>query len=228
MHAASTPTFPRPSAPALTVWLIRIAYTSAFVAVLLASLGLIGAAMFELNYQGRIYPGVRAWGVDLAGLTPTEAALALSSAFTYPASPAFTLHDGARTWTATPAELGLTFDLPATVNAAYSLGRSGRWPADWIAQFATWYSGAQVSPVVVYDQSRTLAYLASIAQIVYLSPAEASLVAEGTNVTTTPGQIGRQLDVTAAALAIRNSLFTLGAADIPLTIIETPPLEGEK
>jgi len=224
--ASHTPTLPHLRTPALplSVWLIRVAYTSAFVLALLLSLGVMGAAAFQLRYHGRIYPGVHAWGVDLSRMTPTEAALALSSAFTYPASPAFTLHDGGRTWTATPAELGLTFDLPATVNAAYSLGRSGRWPADWIAQFATWYSGAQVSPVVVYDQSRTLAYLASIAQIVYLSPAEASLVAEGTQVTTTPGQIGRQLDVTAAALALRSQLLALGAADIQLTIIETPPL----
>lgn len=226
MALNSTATLPHPRAPtiALTLWLIRIAYTSAFVAVVGVSLGLVGAALFELNYQGRIYPGVRAWGVDLSGMTPTEAALALSAVFTYPQSPAFTLRDGDRTWTATPAELGLTFDLAATVNGAYHVGRAGQWPADWIAQFETWYFGAQVAPVVVYDQSRTLAYLAAVAQDVYRAAVEASLAAEGGNVTATPGQIGRQLDVTAAALALRGQLMTLGAADRPLTFIETPPL----
>jgi vancomycin resistance protein YoaR len=194
------------------------------VLAVLLSLGIMGMAAFDLRYRDHIYPGVRAWGVDLSGLTPTEAAFALSAAFTYPGSPAITLRDGARTWTATPAELGLTFDLAATVNAAYSIGRSGRWPADWIAQIETWYFGAQVSPVAVYDQSRTLDTLARIAQEIYLAPAEASLVAEGTKVTTAPGQIGRQLDVTAAALALRETLMRLGSADLPLTILETPPL----
>ncbi len=226
MQASSAPGFSQSRVPTLplSVWLIRAAYTSACVLAVLFSLGVMGAAAFQLRYHGRIYPGVHVWGVDLSRMTPTEAALILSSTFTYPQSPAFTLHDGGRTWAATPADLGLTFDLPATVNAAYSVGRSGQWPSDWIAQFETWYLGAQVAPVVVYDESRTLAYLANIAQVVYLSPTEASLVAEGTQVTTTPGQIGRQLDVAAAALAIRNSLLALGTADIPLAIVETPPL----
>jgi vancomycin resistance protein YoaR len=224
MQALShTPVRPHTDTP-LALWLIRVAYTSAFVLALLLSLDVMGAAAAQLKYQGRIYPGVHLWGVDLSGMTPTEAALALSTAFTYPTSPAFTLRAGGRTWTATPAELGLTFDLSATVNGAYSVGRAGRWPADWIAQFKTWYFGAQVSPVVVYDQSRTLAYLANIAQAIYLSPAEASLVAEGTQVATTPGQIGRQLDVAAAALALREQLMRLGAADVQLAIVETPPL----
>jgi vancomycin resistance protein YoaR len=224
MHAA--PAFPRPRAPALplSLWLIRLAYTSAAVIAILLSLGVMGVALFQLDYQGRIYPGVRAWGLDLSGLTPSQAALALASAFDYPQTPAFIFRDGDRAWTATPAELGLAFDLASTVNAAYRVGRSGQWPADWIAQFEAWYFGTQVSPVAVYEQSRTLDYLAGIAQDVYREAREASLATDGTSVTTAPGQIGRQLDVTAAALAVREQILRLGAGEVALKVIETPPL----
>jgi vancomycin resistance protein YoaR len=182
------------------------------------------AGFFDLNYRGRIYPGVHAWGHDLSGMKPEEAALALSGAFNYPQSSAITLHDSEHTWSPTPAHFGATFDLTTTVLRAYRVGRSGNPFADWAEQFTAWYSGVQVAPVLAYDESRALAYLTGIADEVFRPTVEASLSANGTTVTTTPGQIGRQLDVRATLDELRPVLFSLGAADLPLRFVETPPL----
>jgi len=203
MEAHSIPTLPHspapalPRSPALLTWLLRLAYTCFFVGVIFASLAAIGAALFNLGYGERIYPGVRALGLDLSGMTAAEAAVAISGVFIYPQSSAFTFHEGGSVWAATPAELGVTLNLPATVNAAYSVGRSGNVLANWFEQFEAWYFGKQIAPVVTYDESRTLAYLNQVGEIFFLPAREASLVAEGTRVTAAPGQIGRQLDVTA-------------------------------
>jgi len=224
MQSDLAPTFPRAHTPTLFTWLIRFAYTSASMAVIFASLGVIGAAAFNLSYSDRIYPGVRALGIDLSGMTAAEAAVALSGAFTYPQSPAFTFHEGEHAWTATPAELGVALNLHATVNAAYAVGRSGNILADWLDQFEAWYFGWQIAPVVTYDESHTLAYLKQLGEVFFQPTREASLVAEGAKVTATPGQIGRQLDVIATATVLRASIMRLAPADMSLQYAETPPL----
>ncbi len=232
MHTSTSyPTLPhrpeRAGGAPLAVWLARVAIAAGFMLAVSLALALMIAAAYGLRYRGLIYPGVSAWGVDLSGMPADEAAMRLSSAFSYPSSPAVVFRDGdepgARAWTATPAQLGLTYDLPATVNAAYRVGRSGNLLADALAQFDAWYTGRQVSPVAVYSEQQTTIFLNNVAQEVNRPAVEASLTAEGTTITATPGQIGRQLDVAATAAQVREPLLALGSAQIPLVIIETSP-----
>jgi vancomycin resistance protein YoaR len=190
----------------------------------LAAAALALVASFGLRYRDVIYPGVSAWGVDLSGRTPAEAAVALAGAFDYPAQTAVTFRDGAQAWTATPDQLGLRLNLARTVNAAYDVGRSGNLFADAWATFRAWHGGVQVSPVAVYDEAETVIYLNAVAQVVFVPTIEASLTAEGTTITTTPGQIGRQLDVLATAAEVKPILLGLGRGEVDLAFIETPPL----
>ena len=217
----------RPAVP-VTVWLARLGLAVVFVGAIFGSLGLGAAALFSLNYRQQIYPGVRAWGVDLSGRTPEDAAAALTGAFTYPQQPGFTFRDvdtpNGKTWTATPAQLGLRFDLAATIADAYSVGRTGNPLVDAWQILHTWYAGQQVSPVLVYNAGQANVYLNGIAQQVFAPTVEATLTATGSEIATTPGQIGRQLDVLATAAAIRPALLGLRRADIPLKFIQTPPL----
>src|SRR5262245_24402175 len=229
--SAQYPTAPaaEPEARAVpfTVWLARLLIASGFMAIVVGAVALMGLAGYALSYRGVIYPGVSAWGVDLSGMTPAEAAAALSAAFDYPSKPAFVLRDNgpsARLWSATPAQLGVTFDLPASVSAAYEVGRSGNVLVDAAQVFQSWHGGVQVSPVVKYDEQQIVVFLNNVAQEVFVPVAEATLSASGTTVTTTPGQIGRQLDVLATSAQLREPLLRLGAADVPLVIVETPPL----
>src|SRR5205807_7034490 len=101
----------------ITVWLARLGLAVVFLGAIFGALGLAGASFFSLNYRKVIYPGVSAWGVDLSGRTPEDAAAALTAAFTYPQTPAISFRDvdtpNGKTWTATPAQLGLRFDLAA-------------------------------------------------------------------------------------------------------------------
>jgi vancomycin resistance protein YoaR len=187
--------------------------------------GIAGAAIYELSYRGRIYPGVQAWGVDLSDKTPEAAAAALLEAFPYPRAPAFVLWDGAEQRQVSPAELGVQFDVAATVSQAYAIGRSGDLIADWRAQYAAWHSGAQVAPVMVHDEAQMAAYLNALAQAKYVPVVEASLQAEGTQVTATPGRIGRQLDVPALMQTLRGHITNLDRAIVvELPFVESAPL----
>jgi len=219
-HPASVPAS---SAP-LGVWLVRAATTLGLMVVIMAALALTGATVFELSYRGRIYPGVRAWGVDLSGQSPEAAALALTAAFTYPSNPAFLLSDGQTERTFAPRDLGVTFDVGETVLRAYRIGRSGNLLADWQAQFQTWHAGAEVAPVLVWDEARTLAVLDSLAAETFRPVVEASLQAQGTDVVATPGQVGRSLDVPRVTAALRGHLARVEKAALALPFVETMPL----
>ncbi len=223
----TTEAMPRQPAASVAIWLARLAITVGFVAAIFASLGLGGAAIISLNYRQVIFPGVHAWGVDLSGRSPAEAAVALTAAFKYAQQPAITFRDadtpGGKTWPATPAQLGLRFDLAATVASAYSVGRTGNPLVDAIQVFGAWYAGWQVSPILVYNADQAQVFLNGIAQEVFAPTVEATLAANGSSVTTTPGRIGRQLDVLATATAVRPVLLSLGRAELSLRFIETPP-----
>jgi vancomycin resistance protein YoaR len=206
------------------VWLVRLGLASAFMVLMLAAAALTLVAAFGLRYRDVIYPGVSAWGVDLSGRTPAEAAATLAGAFEYPGQAAVTFRDGEQAWTATPVQLGLTVDLARTVNAAYDVGRGGNVLVDAWATFRAWHSGVQVSPVAVYHEAQTVVYLNAVAQLVYVPTVEAALTAEGTSITATPGQIGRQLDVLATAAEVKPLLLGLDRGEVALVFIETPPL----
>jgi vancomycin resistance protein YoaR len=212
----------------ITVWLARLGITVIFLGAIFGAVGLAGASLISLNYRRAIYPGVSAWGVDLSGRTPEDAAAVLTAAFTYPQKPGITFRDvdtpNGKTWTASPAQLGLRFDLAATISAAYSVGRSGNPILDAWDMYSAWYAGRQVSPVLVYNGDRAQVFLDGIAQQVFAPTVEATLSASGSDIHTTPGQIGRQLDVLATAAAVRPPLLSLSRADIPLKFIQTPPL----
>ncbi|MDW8328266.1 MAG: VanW family protein, partial [Anaerolineales bacterium] len=208
----------------LNLFIARLIASVVVVGTVFVSLGVAAAALFDLAYRGRIYPGVQAWGIDLSGLRPEEAALALTAAFTYPQNDAFILADGSIRRTVRPADLGVTFDVGATVLAAYNIGRSGDLLADWRAQYAAWHDGVQIAPVIKVDRARTAAYLDALARETFKPVIEASLRAEGINIIAEPGQVGRELDVRALEQTLLGHIARVEKAGLTLPFIETAPL----
>ena len=64
---------------------------------------------FELYHSGRFYPGVRVWGVDVGGMRPAQAAVALELALALD-EPSVTLRGPDRSWGVRPTDLGLRLD----------------------------------------------------------------------------------------------------------------------
>ncbi|MBP7690405.1 MAG: VanW family protein [Anaerolineales bacterium] len=220
---APTLSLPRASVPR-SVWLLRLLLALVTVGAVAGALTLAGVALYDLAYRGRIYPGVRTAGVDLSGLKPEEAALALAGRVVYPQQPAFILSDGELERTYTPGDLGVSFDVGATVLAAYQVGRAGQWPADWQAQYQAWHAGAEIAPVLVLDEGRTRTVLERLADETYRPVVEASLQAQGTTVTATPGQVGRALDLEAVLAELRGHLLRTEKAALALPYLDTAPL----
>src|SRR5215216_6859383 len=107
---------------------------------------------YQLLYAGRIFPGVSVAGVDLSGMTPSDAAVKLNQALAFSTSGKILFRDGEKAWIATPAQLGMVFDPSSSARTAYKLGRSGGLFGALSGQIRAGGGEVSVPPVIVFDQ----------------------------------------------------------------------------
>ncbi len=188
-----------------------------FIVIVAGTLG------YQLLYAGRIFPGVSVAGVDLSGLSPSDAAVKLSQTLSYPISGKILFRDGEKAWVASPAELGMVFDPSSSAATAYSLGRSGGLFGALSGQIRAGGFGIQVAPVIIFDQRVAYQYLSQISTQINQSVVEASLSLDGTNVVAQPGQVGRELKVDATLVYLGAQLQTFSDGEVPLVIQELQP-----
>jgi len=178
---------------------------------------------YQLLYAGRIFPGVSVAGVDLSGMTPSDAAVKLNQALSYPISGKVLFRDGEKAWVATPAELGMVFDPTSSAVTAYGLGRSGGLFGALSGQIRAGGVGVNVAPVVIFDQRVAYQYLNQIASQIDQPMVEAGLSLQGTNVVATPGQIGRELKIDATLIYLGAQLQTFSDGEVPLVVQDIQP-----
>lgn len=178
---------------------------------------------YQLFYAGRIFPGVSVAGVDLSGLTPSDAAVKLNQALSYPIMGKVLFRDGEKAWIATPAQLGMVFDPSSSALTAYHLGRSGGLFGALSGQIRAGGKGVSVPPVMVFDQRVAFQYLSQIASQLNQPMQEASLKLNGTNVDAQPGQVGRELKIDATLIYLAAQLQTFTDGEVPLVVQEIQP-----
>lgn len=178
---------------------------------------------FQLFYAGRIFPGVSVAGVDLSGLTPSDAAVKLNQALSYPITGKILFRDGEKAWIATPAQLGMVFDPSSSALTAYHLGRSGGLFGALSGQIRAGGRGVSVPPVIVFDQRVAFQYMSQISTEINQPMLEASLKLNGTNVDAQPGQVGRELKIDATLVYLAAQLQTFSDGEVPLVVQEIQP-----
>jgi vancomycin resistance protein YoaR len=194
----------------------------AFLAALV--FGLI-AALFAVRavYANRAFPGVQAAGINLSGLSEPEIQIALGSALTYPQHGQVVLRDGDRTWQLTPEQLGAVMDIPSMARSALAIGRQGNFLDRIEEQINTWQKGAEIAPVIVFDQRVGAKTLQGLAAEIDLPVVEAKLELDQLTVHAYAGQIGRQLDSTATMSSVSPLFHQLLDVNSPLVIQESSP-----
>lgn len=211
--------------PAVNPWLVRlpVLVISGVVLVIAALVALVMA--FQFMFTDKIVPGVSALGVNLTGLSRDQAAAALEQRFNYDDEAVFTFRYGEQFWQMKAAELGVTFDVEATIDDAFTIGHSANMAADLVAQASTWLNGRSIAPVVRYDQQETINRLTLISHEINQPPQDATLMINGAMVTTTPGSSGKTLDVQTTLARLEDAVLQLTTgAEIALVVNETPPL----
>ncbi len=177
---------------------------------------------YQLIYAGKIFPGVTVAGVDVSGLSPTEATLKLSQTLSFPLTGRIVFRDGEKIWVAAPVELGMAFDPSASAVAAYQWGRAGGPFAALNSQVRA-RSGLDISPVIVFDQRVAYTYLQNLALQINQQVAEATLKIDGANVIALPGQVGRSLSLDATMIYLGAQLQSFRDGEVQLVIQEVSP-----
>jgi len=135
-----------------------------FYILLSLTLLLIPAFLFyQSAFIGRIYPGIRVLGIDLSGLSPSEAELVLEKEFSGYRGYDLFLHYGERRWELSAGEAGAVVDAEATSLLAYKIGREGPFLERIKAQALALVRGINLYPVVRINRGRTLALINRIA-----------------------------------------------------------------
>lgn len=179
---------------------------------------------FQIQYSGRIFPGVESAGVDLSGLTEQEAAAQIAANMSFIQNGKIVLQDGSNLWQATPAALGFYFDPQTTAKNAMGIGRTGGLLSRVNAQMTIILAGKSVPPSVVFDQKAAQRYLLTLGEQINRPVIEASLGLNGADVVVRSGQVGRLLDVQSSLDRLTVQLLTLHDSVVPLAITETPPV----
>ncbi len=215
----------QPRDPAISPWLVRlpILFISGGILLMLILTALVG--VYEVAVRQRILPGVSSYGVDLGGMTRQQATDALAGHFTYDKDTIFTFRDGDKFWQSSAGDLGVTFDVDATVADAYALGHDGNLIENLSDQALIWLNGRSIAPIIRYDQNVAVARLTAIAREIDRTPEDATLQISDGSVQATPGRSGRTLDVTATLARLDDTILNLSSGgEVPLVINETPPV----
>lgn len=178
----------------------------------------------RLLYANKALPGVNAAGVNLGGMDAEQIEQSLAQVLTYPQTGLMVLRDGEQVWTARPADLGILVDIPAMTGQALSVGRQGSVSHQFQEQIDAWSNGHPITPILIFDHWVGSYYLQGIAQQVDRPTIEADIIVNGTNILATPGQVGRQLDITATLAALAEPITRFHDLDLELMITDTPPL----
>jgi vancomycin resistance protein YoaR len=183
-------------------------------------------AGYQFMTQDQIYPGVSPiYGSDITGMTRQEAIAALSDQSDYGDQAIFTFQYGEQRWEFSGTELGVDFDVEATVNAAFNAGRGGNFVQNIVDQWDMWRNGFPVAPVITYNRTESEARLATLGDSYINQPVlDATLTLADGQVTTTPSQRGLQLDVPATLTLLEQEILALNTrSNIPLSVHEASP-----
>jgi vancomycin resistance protein YoaR len=191
-------------------------------AVLVSIVGL-GLGWMQLEYRDQIFPGVRVWGVDLSGMSQVEAAEAVRVVFDYPNQKNVVLRYQEQSWTLSPAEMGITFDLNGTIHEAYRLGRSGSFAEDVSNQWLAWLNGVDIAPKMTYNEAQAQQVLSQISMGINRNVVDASLQLNGLDVTITPSEKGVAVNIPQTLALLQAPFVSLSSVDVPLVVEEFSP-----
>ncbi|HEX5949596.1 MAG TPA: L,D-transpeptidase/peptidoglycan binding protein [Actinomycetota bacterium] len=164
------------------------------------------AYRYDASTADRILPGVAVAGVDLSDMTRAEAVEAVSAKAAETLDGELSVRAGDRSWTVTPAELGMTADVEGAVDRAFAL-------ADDLSFFSRVYHRVAEKPVhaslVVpfgYDDDAVLRFVEQARDEVAIPAVDARFALGEDGLVMRRPRIGRALRIEGAAERIGAAL----------------------
>jgi len=202
----------------------RSLVASLIACALFIVLGILFSIIFEVAYTGRIYPGVRAGGVNIGGMDKSLAVAEIADGIRYPDTGQVLLFtETGGQWLFSPSQLGLYLDPEATAELALLPGREGSAFQRMADQLAAAYGGQEVTPRFIFEKQAAKLQLEEIARQVDKPVVEPSITIQGTDITINPGQDGSVVDIEATVALIQAQVAQLKDGAVPLVFKTLKP-----
>jgi vancomycin resistance protein YoaR len=210
---------------------IRVARPGRKFVAFVASLGLGiaaafgGLAAYHQTLVDRILPGVSVAGVDVGGMTSSDAHAVLEERFRGLSEGGLLVRSGLGSTTIKFADVGRFADIDAMVAEAVAVGHGGTAVDETIAGLRLRLHPETIDLRLRYDHDRAAAAVTAYAARVRLGSIDASLVAAGAGFRVIPSIDGSGVDATATLAAVDRAMTdptTVGGAgvDAPATRVE--------
>jgi vancomycin resistance protein YoaR len=179
-----------------------------------ASLGLL---LYGYAHDDRIYQGVTVAGVEVGGMTETEARSTIEQEYReYLGQPIVLTFEGTE-YPVVPSDVGISLDVDATVDKALAYGRTG---SIW-SRSQTWarslLRGDSMSAVMTIDQDRLNSALTAIAPSVARPPVNAYIdVSNGAEPTIVAEVPGVAFDLGSTSALMLDEVSDRGDAVLPV------------
>lgn len=163
---------------------------------------LLAISRFELNYDGRIYPGVQALGIDLSGLKPEEAQAELQIAAENYDLPPLAIRYGDQVWPLKAEELGVQVDISGIVARAFAQGRNRSPLENLQVQWQTFWRGMQQTPQLTAQPGAVAAAIAARTAALNRPVTEPKLFLSDLQVVVSASRPGQVVDVEATSAQV--------------------------
>ncbi|CAA9440091.1 MAG: Vancomycin B-type resistance protein VanW [uncultured Rubrobacteraceae bacterium] len=196
----------------------------------LAALCMIMALLLVVDYSmsyGRIHRGVQVGSVDVGGKTPEEARRVVEErAAGVPERVRFSRGSGEFTYTAD--ELGVDFDIEASVEQAYAVGREGSFFERFKDRIGVFRDGTRIQPMLGLDREQLRDALSDMISTFTVRSVEAGYEVENGRVFVTESRRGKRVDEETLLNDVEAGLFE-GKAEYEVPVeIDDPLLTTEE
>ena len=153
-------------------------------------------ALYELQFKGKIYPGITVEGIALTAKTGGEVQAifdAKNTAFTHVA---FVLIYEDKTATISAAEINLGYNTQLIADQAFTIGRTGNVFADIFNKARAWFGDLTLASSYSLDRQALEKILAPLIKEVTIQPVDAVFEVKGNRVLAfRPSQYGQVVDM---------------------------------
>lgn len=216
------------TAPLSQLPLTNVGLAIGVFAAVMATLLIVVLGVFQFAYANKMYPGVKALGVSVGGMTRDEARVALLEPLTASSNRSIVIGYKELNWTVAGHHLGVRPDVEPVVDEAFRLGREGNIFSRAAVQLRLLFNGSAYEVQNPgFDQATMGAFMQALAGAVNrpTSDARIALSPDG-SVSFVEGQAGRQLQVQQTQQRLEEALARADVSTVELVIAEEQPKVG--
>ncbi|GAB4449490.1 MAG: VanW family protein [Chloroflexi bacterium OHK40] len=160
-------------------------------------------------YNGQIVQNISIDGLNVSGMTPEAARLALRERHAALFQAPLTLHLGGRSWTPTIEEAGLDVAIDTAVDQAFGVGRGPDVIANLVERGTLLNKQRNITLQVELDERRLAAYLDGLSEELAIAPEDATLAVVNGQVVTTPSRLGQAVATNQITAQVAPGLLAL-------------------